>query len=386
MNSLDPIAQARALVPLLAAHADEAERQRRLHDAVVAGFEESRLFSLLSPPARGGRRVRLTTFLETIATLGEGCLSSAWVCSFYAVHAWMVCLFDPRAQDEALRDGGVRAPGLVAPKGSALPVDGGHRVSGRWEFGSGSLHAEWALISSLTRDSLDGPPTGARLFLLPRADIEVIDTWHVDGMAATESCDVALDDVFVPLHRSLDVLQMATGTTPGASLYPDDSLYRKPLPPLLAFVASAPALGAARATLSEFADSARGRRRSWASGRQAQRPAVQMRLAEASMKVRSAELLLHQVAEDLESLASDAPMVERARLRMQCSWALTLCTEAVQSLAEVAGASAHQHREPLQRRVRDLRVMRCHVIFEPDATAELYGRTLLGLDPDTLLL
>lgn len=367
-------------------HAPEAERSRRLHDTVVTALDEARLFSLLTPRERGGQRVHLRTYLETIATLGEGCLSSAWVCSFYAAHAWMVCLFDSEVQAEVLRNGGVRAPGLVAPKGAAVPVDGGHRVTGRWEFGSGAIHGDWALISSLTRASVDGPPTGARLFLLPRNEIEVVDTWNVDGMAATESCDVIVDDVFVPLRRSLDILRMATGTTPGAALYADDGLYRKPLPPLLAFVAAAPALGAARVTLREFTERAKERRRSWASGKHAQRPAVQIRLAEADMRVRSAELLLQQTADDLEALRNDAPMSERARLRMQCSWALTLCTEAVQSLAEVAGAYAHQQSEPLQRRVRDLRVMRCHAIFEPDATAEVYGRTLLGLDPETLLL
>jgi hypothetical protein len=71
---------------------------------------------------------------------------------------------------------------------------------------------------------------------------------------------------------------------------------------------------------------------------------------------------------------------------MQSSWVLTLCTRVLESLAQIAGAHAHQLSEPLQRRVRDLRMMRCHIIFEPDGTAEAYGRTLVGLDPETPLL
>jgi 3-hydroxy-9,10-secoandrosta-1,3,5(10)-triene-9,17-dione monooxygenase len=382
----DPCPQARALIPLLAEHAEEAERRRRPHDAVIEALGTAGLFSLLTPPQRGGRRVALADYLETIAALGEGCVSSAWVCSFYAIHSWMLCLFEARTQDEVLRDGCVRAAGLVAPKGAAVPGAGGHVVSGRWEFGTGVMHADWVLISALTRPGPEAPPQGARVCLIPRAHVEVIDTWHVDGMAATGSCDVAVDDVFVPQHRSLDALDMALGTTPGAALYASDTLYRQPLPPLLAFVAVAPALGAARASVRELTAQAKTRKRSWASGRHAQRPALQMRLAEADMRVRCAELLLRQTADAIEALTPQAPLEVRARLRMQCSWALTLCTEAVQSLAEAAGAQAHQQREPIQRRLRDLRMMRCHVIFEPDSTAEIYGRTLLGLDPETLLL
>jgi len=382
----DSIAQARALAHLLAEHAEEAERRRGLHPAVVEALGEARLFSLLTPRQRDGRRVALPDYLETIAALGEGCVSSAWVCSFYAVHSWMVCLFEKRAQDEVLREGCVRAPGLVAAKGSAIPRAGGHVVGGRWEFGSGVRHADWALITALTRDNVDAAPNGARLFLIPRHDIEVIDNWRVDGMAATGSCDVAVNGAFVPHHRSLDVLQMATGTTPGAALYPDDPLYRQPLPPLLAFVATAPALGAARASVRELTLQAQTRKRSWASGKHAERSAVQIRLAEADMRVRCAELLLRQTAGEIETLLADAPIAARARLRMQCSWALTLCTEAVESIAQAAGTRAHQLDHPIQRRVRDLRMMRCHVIFEPDSTAEVYGRALFGLDPETLLI
>lgn len=328
-SSADPIAQARALVPLLTEHAHAAEALRRPHDAVIVALAEARLFSLLTPPRCGGRRVPLVDYLETIATLGEGWLSSAWVCSFYAVHAWMVCLFDAAARDEALRDGGLRALGLVAPRGMAQPVAGGFRLRGRWPFGSGAAHADWALVSAVVRHDDEKPPIGARLFLLPRCDFEIHETWDMDGMAATGSHDIAANDAFVPTHRSLDVVQMETGATPGARLYPDDPLYRLPMPPLLAFVAVAPALGALRASLREFRGQARERDR---------------------------------------------------------SWALTLCTEAVQSLAEAAGAGAHRHAGPLYRRVRDLRVMRCHVIFEPDSTAEIYGRALFGLDPETLLV
>jgi len=386
MSDGDPIAQARALVPLLAQHAADAEDHRRPHDAVIAALGAARLFSLLTPPQRGGRRVTLTQYVETIATLAEGCVSSAWVCSFYAVHSWMVCLFDRRAQDAVLRDGCVRAPGLIAPRGVAAPVDGGHLVSGRWEFGSGVTHADWALIGALTRGSADAPPTGARFFLIPRAQIGVVDTWHVDGMAATGSEDVTVDTVFVPHYRSLDMADIATGTTPGATMYPDDVLFRQPMPPFLALVAAVPALGAARASVNELAQQSKTRERMWSKGHHAQRPALLMRLAEADMNARCAALLLHETAAELESLTTLAPVAVRARLRMQSSWALTLCTRALESLAQIAGANAHRRSEPLQRRLRDLRMMRCHIVFEPDATAEMYGRTLVGLDPDTLLV
>ena len=67
------------------------------------------------------------------------------------------------------------------PPGRAVPVDGGYRVTGRWRYGTGVMHADWAM--GLGVDSTN--PSNARWFLFPVADATVYDVWHMDGMAAT---------------------------------------------------------------------------------------------------------------------------------------------------------------------------------------------------------
>ena len=60
----DLVEQARALAPLLAQHAAEAERLRQPHDAVIAALEASGIFELMVPHCHGGRELDLDTFLE----------------------------------------------------------------------------------------------------------------------------------------------------------------------------------------------------------------------------------------------------------------------------------------------------------------------------------
>jgi 3-hydroxy-9,10-secoandrosta-1,3,5(10)-triene-9,17-dione monooxygenase len=55
-------------------------------------------------------------------------------------------------------------------------------------------------------------------------------------------------------------------------------------------------------------------------------------------------------------------------------------------IAEASGASAHRQGHPLQRSVRDVNVMSCHVAFDDDMRQEMYGRLRLGLPTPPLFL
>ena len=41
-----------------------------------------------------------------------------------------------------------------------------------------------------------------KLFLVPREDYALVDSWHSFGLRATGSNDVLVEDAFVPDHRS----------------------------------------------------------------------------------------------------------------------------------------------------------------------------------------
>src|SRR5487761_1055906 len=65
--------------------------------------------------------------------------------------------------------------GQPQPRGAGRRVPGGYVVSGRWGFASGIVHAGWVIGGF----PAPGDPGVVKVFLAPKDDAEVIDTWHV---------------------------------------------------------------------------------------------------------------------------------------------------------------------------------------------------------------
>src|SRR6202008_1546068 len=118
----------------------------------------------------------------------------------------------------------VLAPGSVNPKdGHATPKGDGYELTGRWRFGTGIVHADWVLLSGLVATETETMP---RMFLVRPDAVDVIDTWHVDGMAATRSRDIRASRVYVPERQ---VSLRPSDQAPPADAY----LARIPVPPML---------------------------------------------------------------------------------------------------------------------------------------------------------
>ena len=144
----------------------------------------------------------LRTFADTVTIISEACPSSGWVLGVVGAHHWCMGAFTETAQEEIFGD---RQDALIAGtlswQGVATAVDGGYRVNGRWQFGSGVDHSHWVMLGCADAE------TRAPLVhvVVPRADIEIDDTWHVMGMCGTGSKDVITRDIFVPAHRTIAV-------------------------------------------------------------------------------------------------------------------------------------------------------------------------------------
>jgi 3-hydroxy-9,10-secoandrosta-1,3,5(10)-triene-9,17-dione monooxygenase len=380
-RAIDPIAET------LSKRAAAAERARKPADESIAELEATGLFSLLVPEVHGGMQRPLSSMFEPIARLGEGCPSTAWVASFYVAHSWIASLFPEEARRELFEGKPyVRAPAPFAPTGTATRVDGGYRLTGRWRWGTGVMHADWVFAAGLTKTPDDLPE--ARLFALRASDVRVDDTWFVSGMAATGSNDIVIEDAFVPAHRTIPFEAFRDGDTPGSRDF-EDPLYRIPMPPLLAFTAALPALGAARASVRTFLAHMKRRYMAYENKHQEERPAAQMRLARAAALADAAELLLRDLGARIDaSTTREAPLTtaERGTLRMTAATAVHFCKDAIELVAEAAGSSAYFLDHPLQRMLRDVTVMATHVVFDWDGTSEMYGRVLLGRKPGTVLV
>src|SRR4029079_10785067 len=203
-------------VARLADRAQEAERIRRLPAETVADLTASGFTELLVPARFGGQQAEWPAILDPVRRMAHGCASSAWTIGFYALHNWMLALFDERAQEEAFATGPFLAPAPLAPTGRGVPSGDGIRLTGRWSWATGVRDGNWIMVGALCGPDEDPAAIYPALALLPISDVRIEDVWRTDGMRATGSDDVVITDAFVPHHRLVRVADIYSGTAPGA--------------------------------------------------------------------------------------------------------------------------------------------------------------------------
>lgn len=375
-----------ALKPLLRARAAGAEKQRRPDDEAWAAIRDTGIFHAFVPKKYGGLEMDPRRFVDLVLPLSEGCPSTGWVAAFCVEHNWILANFPQEAQDETFgRQSYVIAPAVTVPPGRATPVKGGFRLNGHWRWGTGIMHADWVIVSALIEG---GPGIDMAMFLMPAADVDVPDTWRMDGMAATGSHDIVVRDVFVPDHRMMRSATLRDGRGPASTFY-DSPLYRMPMAPFLAATAAISAVGAAKATVELTRERLGGHTKMGSDAKQADKPASQLRLARAETMARTAELLIRDALATtlaLGDLEGQPQLSGRIATRAQIAYAVGLCRHAVLLLCEAGGSSVHSLDNPLQRMLRDVNVISSHIVFDEDVAFEQHGRAMLGLPPNSLLV
>lgn len=365
-------------VARLADRAAEAEELRRLPDATVTDLVESGFTELLVPARFGGLQADFPAILDPVRRMAHGCTSSAWTIGFLALHNWMLALFGEQAQEEAFASRPFLAPAPLAPTGRGLPADGGIRLTGRWSWATGVMHGNWIIVAALC-----GPDDALypALALLPISDVTVADVWHTDGMRATGSNDAIATDVFVPEHRLVKVLDIYSGTAPGAGLH-DSTAYRWPMVPALALLAAMPALGSAERVTEIYAQRLGERVLPYEGVVQKDKPIAQAHLAGAQVRVRALRALLADTVGEIEAIVASGDSVDkpvRAQARLSAAHIVSESKAAIADLLGAGGASIHFLSSPLQRFKRDVDVLSGHVVFDYDTSRELAGALALGM-------
>jgi 3-hydroxy-9,10-secoandrosta-1,3,5(10)-triene-9,17-dione monooxygenase len=370
----DLLRRASELLPVLRERAARAEQLRRLPPETVKDLVSSGLVRIGTPRRYGGNGLDIDAGHAVAWELGRACGSTAWCCSLWIVHNWWLGHFSERAQDDFFASGPdtLASTCLNPAGGTAEPVTGGFRVSGRWSFSSGCEASSWGMVS------VSGPGAGTlRWLLLPREDYEIVDTWFASGMRGTGSQDIVVRDTFVPAHRVLDPDQAGDTDRTGWVLHQRPS-YRVPLRLLVGWDLAAPLVGIAQGAVDEFTARLRG---TTGPGRTADSVPLQLRLAEASAQVDAARTI-HQrtVRELVDRAAAGATFTEldRARYRRDKAFVARLCVQAVDRLFEGGGARAIVETDPLQRFHRDAHGASHHAALGWDVAAEAYGREALG--------
>ncbi len=377
----DILARARALKPAILQRARAAEAARSLPAETVDDLQRSGLFAIQKPSRFGGFELGLVEFVEIVAELGRACGSTAWVYGVTAERAWLAAKFALQAQRE-IWEPNPRAliTSSITPNGVATPVAGGWRVTGHWQFVSGIDIADWCVFCT-HRPRGDGAPTEAVYFLIPKAQCEIIDTWHVAGLAATGSRDVRVRDVFVPDHRFVSVELLREGGGPGLEANPAP-LFRLPLIAINPYAILAPMLGIAEGALEQTLDGVNSRRLVKVAGTAAEQQVVQLRIAEAAAEIDAARaLILADCRESMDCVASGRPLpvALRIRVRRNHGFAAKLLMSAVDRLFTTAGGRGIYLDHYMQRAFRDVHAAGSHLGLSWDLVGTMWGQHALGL-------
>ena len=249
---------------------------------------------------------------------------------------------------------------LTHPRGEAIKVDGGYRVSGRKVFASQST----AGTVMSTMFAYDDPDQGRRVLnmAVPFASdgVRVMANWDTLGMRGTASNDIVLEDVFVPEERVL-------ANRPHGVIDP-------PLQVILSIaipIISAVYLGIAEAAYGEAVARAKSTD-----------PTVQRQIGLMAHRLQIASWALDRA---LDEVGDDpAPSPQRLAAAMAAKREIALAGLEVCDIAmEVAGGAAYFKGSVIERCYRDMRAVKFHP-FTPEQSLLYAGRLALGEPVDTI--
>ena len=370
------IDRARELKPFVQGFADRAEAERTLPAEVVHALREAGLFRVAVAAEVGGAEATPREQILAIEAISEADGAAGWALMIGVENLGFASAFlQPDVAEEVI----AKHPeaifcGALNPQGRANRVDGGVRVSGRWPFASGCLHADWFWGQCILEEG--GKPREMLEVLVPRSQFRVLDTWHVAGLRGSGSHDVEIEDVFVA--------DRFTTRVGAGRMHVRGPLFRLPALSRLAYNKVGVATGIARAALDAFVELASQRVPRGMSAPLRERRFAQESVAEAETLLGSARAFVFETVEELwqETLAGrTSTLRQRALVQIACVKAVMASARAVEIVHAAAGTHANALTSPLERRMRDVHVVGQHIVVSP-ALIEPASRVLLGLPPN----
>lgn len=352
------VALARGMRELVSGEAAASERCRTLTDPIVDEMWRTGLMSAFNTAAAGGAEPSFAEMIETWIEMAWQDGSFGWVGianmpSSFAAAAYLPD--DGFAEVFSAHDNRVTMGGQYFPNGQGAAVDGGYRLSGAWNFGSGIGHSQYVAAGFFPMDDgemrwvSDGIPE-MQVAVLPRGQVSFNDGWHVQGLKGTGSYDYSAHDVFVPQGRTFPLFcrEPLRGASPAT---------RMGLMPVTAAGHASWALGVAKSMLDDVTELAATKYRMSDMAALASRPTFQKGLAHHVAAWRAARLLVHDAfttAEAAVAAGEDLTPGLRADMRVAAVYA----TDTARSCAEwahlVAGTTAIREGSRLERAFRDI--------------------------------
>jgi alkylation response protein AidB-like acyl-CoA dehydrogenase len=374
-----------ALLEELRRRAPEIEQARHLPSDIADRMARMGLFRLGVPKSLGGLEAEPAELLDAIEQVSIADGASGWCLMIGATSGLTAAYLDPATAKEIYGDPMTVTGGVFGPRGKAELAGDAYKVSGRWQWASGSSHCGWLMGGCVVTENgkprllEDGTPD-ARMMLFPACEATIHDTWHSSGLCGTGSNDMELRDVTVPRRRSLSIV--------ADKPVEQGPLYVFPIFGLLALGIAAVSLGLARRAIDELAELAGAKIPTGARRPLAERTATQADFARAEALLGSARsFYVDCVGQAWRMAKAEGAMdvATRTRLRLAATHATETAAKVVDLMYGLGGGTSVYRASALQRCFRDVHVVTQHMMVAP-ATWELVGRTMLGIRGDISLL
>lgn len=381
-----PLDIARALAPRIRERAAEIEAARQLPPDLVMEIANARLFKVALSEAEGGLGADVMTTMRVIEEVARADGSTGW-CVAMGINTFrQSAQLAPEVRREIFhRDPVGVSAGSANPRGRAVAVPGGYRVSGHWFFASGCMHSS-ALHGACKVFDGDAPRLRSNgdqevriAYFYPKSVARIIDTWDVSGMRGTGSHDIEVEDLFVPEERTFSAAERrARVTGPMNRMHGFD---------LAGCGFCCVGLGVARAAIDAFVELAQVKVPRMSSELLRERVMVQAQVGKAEALLRSGRALLFDVVEQMwQTVLAAQPVTERQRadLRLAMTHAAQSAARATHLVCAAAGTTSIFASSPLERYARDAEVVTRHNQLQP-VNYEAVGRTVLGLESNSPL-
>ncbi|CAM2762380.1 acyl-CoA dehydrogenase family protein [Mycobacterium intermedium] len=340
------------------AEAAESERIRTLTDVIVNEMWASGLMSSFNPVEAGGVEPSFAEMIETWIEMAWQDGSFGWIGIANLPSSFAAASYLPDegfAEVFTANNNRVTMGGQFFPNGQGTAVDGGYRLSGSWNFGSGIGHSQYVAAGFFPMDNgemrwvSEGIPD-MQIAIVPRHEISCNDGWYVQGLKGTGSYDYSAQDVFVPHSRTFNLFERVPrrGSSPAT---------RMGLMPVTAAGHASWALGVAKSMLDDVTELAATKYRMSDMASLASRPTFQKGLAHQVSAWRAARLLVHDAFATAEAaVAAGAELTPTLRADMRA--AAVYATDTARGCAEwahlVAGTSSIREGSRLERAFRDM--------------------------------
>ncbi|CUH65312.1 Flavin-dependent monooxygenase, oxygenase subunit HsaA [Thalassovita gelatinovora] len=325
------------------ARATEFQNLRHIPQDVVDQFKALGVYRAFVPARFGGDEISPAAFCRLIEDISAADASAGWVASFGVSATYLSTLPTDTYAEIFGKNPDTVFAGAMFPPQPAKTVAGGYEVTGQWPWGSGIMGADLAGAGIKVEDQNTKLPLIA---IMPKAKVEVVDTWKTLGLRATGSHDIKVDRVVVPREWTF-----IRGSKPTM----DDRIFRYPSMALASQVLAVVALGAARAAL-DFLHNSGSRQSVTGAPKPGARPYLQTEYAKARGMYLGAQALFYDTLDEAYAELEHQETVSRdthIRLRLVASKAAKDGAEAARMAFALGGSAAINEGHPLGRYMLD---------------------------------